>query len=178
MYSFSYLPVLLYFLLEFFRRNPVREEKQNRGSSILIGAILTWMVIIPTAIHFLITNKVSPFLYIGIAIGLAGVWIRYSSIKTLGRFYSRNVGVQGEHSIVQNGWYRYIRHPGYLGTFLTYLGFAISTSSLLAVGINILLYFLAYSYRINVEEHILVSRFGEKYKQYQSKTWRLIPFIY
>lgn len=178
MFYFGYLPILLYFLLEFYRRTPIKEEKQNRGSSILIGAILTWMVIIPSLIHFFTAYKVNSFLYIGITIGLFGVWIRYSSMKTLGRFYSRNVGVQGEHSIVQNGWYRYIRHPGYLGTFLTYLGFAISTSSGVAVGINIVLFFLAYSYRINVEEQILTSKFGEKYRQYQSKTWRLIPFVY
>ncbi|SEB92198.1 Protein-S-isoprenylcysteine O-methyltransferase Ste14 [Paenibacillus sp. GP183] len=139
---------------------------------------MTWMVIIPSLIHFFSTNQVNSLLYIGIIIGLLGVRIRYSSMKNLGRFYSRNIGVQGEHSIVQSGWYQYIRHPGYLGTFLTYLGFAISTSSLTAVGINIVLFFIAYSYRINVEEQTLISKFGEKYRQFQHKTWRLIPFLY
>jgi hypothetical protein len=44
MISLGYMPIVLYFLLEFFRRTPIKEEKQNHGSSILIGAVLTWMV--------------------------------------------------------------------------------------------------------------------------------------
>ncbi|MFJ7915515.1 MULTISPECIES: methyltransferase family protein [unclassified Lysinibacillus] len=61
---------------------------------------------------------------------------------------------------------------------MTFLGFAISSSSFIAFIINIILFFLAYSYRIKIEERILVTLFGEQYKQYQSKTWRIIPFLY
>lgn len=178
MFIFAYLPVLLYFLLEIQRKTPVREQKQHRGSNILIGAVLTWMILIPTLIHFLQQNQVDAFLYLGMGIGISGVWIRSSAMKALGRFYSRNVGVQGEQRIIQDGWYRYIRHPGYLGTFLTYLGFAVSTASWLAIGINIVLFFLAYSYRIRVEEQTLTAGFGDDYRQYQARTWRVIPFLY
>lgn len=178
MFVFAYLPILMYFLLEFTRKTPIKEDKQNRGSSILIGAVLTWMVIIPTVIYFFAAIHSELLLYIGVVVGAAGVWIRYSSIKTLGRFYSRNIGIQGEHTVVQSGWYRFIRHPGYLGTFLTYLGFAVSTSSWISVGVNIILFMIAYSYRIKVEEQALVSMFGEKYTEYQRRTWRMIPFLF
>ncbi|MEY9972078.1 protein-S-isoprenylcysteine O-methyltransferase Ste14 [Lysinibacillus sp. RC46] len=86
--------------------------------------------------------------------------------------------MQGEHKLIQNGLYKYIRHPGYLGSFLTFLGFAISSSSFISIIINIILFFLAYSYRIKIEEKILFTLFGEQYKQYQSNTWRIIPFLY
>lgn len=85
--------------------------------------------------------------------------------EILGRFYSRNVGMQGDHQLLQNGLYKYIRHPGYLGTFLTFLGFAISSSSFIAIILNIILFFLAYSFRIKIEERILVILFGEQSKQ-------------
>lgn len=178
MFIIAYLPIILYLCIEFYRTTPIKEEKRNRGSSIFIGVIFFCMVTIPEVLYFFTDNKIHFLSYVGLILGLIGVWIRYSSMKTLGRFYSRNVGIQGEHALVQNGFYRYIRHPGYLGSFLTFLGFAISSSSIIAIVINILLFFLAYSYRIKVEEQVLVSQFGETYKQYQAHTWRVIPFLY
>jgi protein-S-isoprenylcysteine O-methyltransferase Ste14 len=164
--------------MEFYRRPPIKEEKQNRGSSFFIGAVLALMLTIPEIMYFFTINKYISLLFVGVVVGLIGVWIRFSSMKLLGRFYSRNVGMQSEHQLIQIGLYKYIRHPGYLGSFLTFLGFAISSSSLSAIIINIILFFLAYSYRIKIEERTLVTLFGEQYKQYQSKTWRIIPFLY
>jgi protein-S-isoprenylcysteine O-methyltransferase Ste14 len=175
MFFIAYLPIFPYLLLEFYRSSPVKEE--NRGSSFFIGVVLALMLTVPEIMYFFSINKIS-LLFFGVIIGLIGVWIRFSSMKILGRFYSRNVGMQGEHRLIQNGLYKYIRHPGYLGSFLTFLGFAISSSSIIAIIINIILFFLAYSYRIKIEERILVTLFGEQYKQYQSKTWRIIPFLY
>ncbi|MFC9446874.1 methyltransferase family protein [Bacillus cereus] len=178
MFLIAYLPIVLYLLLEFYRKSPVKEEKQNRGSSFFIGVVFALMLTIPELIYFFTVNKIHSLLFFGVIIGIIGVWIRFSSMKILGRFYSRNVGMQGGHKLIQEGLYKYVRHPGYLGTFLTFLGFAISSSSFIAIMINVILFFLVYSYRIKIEERILVTLFGEQYKQYQSKTWRIIPFLY
>lgn len=178
MFLLAYLPILLYLLLEFNRSSPVKEEKQNRGSSFFIGVVFALMLTIPEIMYFFTVNKINSLLFFGVIIALIGVWIRFSSMKILGRFYSRNVGMQGGHKLIQNGLYKYVRHPGYLGSFLTFLGFAISSSSFIAVIINIILFFLVYSYRIKIEERVLITLFGEQYRQYQSKTWRIIPFLY
>ncbi len=172
--------MILYVFLESMRRAPVKEEKLNRGSSILIVAALTWMIITPTIIHlFVHVWRLPPFaMIVGILVGIAGVWVRFSAIAMLGRFYSRNVGIQEKHELIQTGWYRFVRHPGYLGTLLTFLGFAFATESWLSVIINVVLFFIVYLYRIKVEETALVSHFGDSYRRYQEKTWRLIPFIY
>ncbi|MGE7861367.1 methyltransferase family protein [Bacillus mobilis] len=178
MFLLAYLPILLYLLLEFYRSSPVKEERQNRGSSFFIGVVFALMLTIPEIMYFFTVNKINSLLFFGVIIALIGVWIRFSSMKILGRFYSRNVGMQGGHQLIQNGLYKYVRHPGYLGSFLTFLGFAISSSSFIAVIINIILFFLVYSYRIKIEERVLITLFGEQYRQYQSKTWRIIPFLY
>ncbi|PFS61811.1 methyltransferase family protein [Bacillus cereus] len=178
MFLLAYLPILLYVLLEFYRSSPVKEERQNRGSSFFIGVVFALMLTIPEIMYFFTVNKINSLLFFGVIIALIGVWIRFSSMKILGRFYSRNVGMQGGHKLIQNGLYKYVRHPGYLGSFLTFLGFAISSSSFIAVIINIILFFLVYSYRIKIEERVLITLFGEQYRQYQSKTWRIIPFLY
>ncbi|MGG0291053.1 isoprenylcysteine carboxylmethyltransferase family protein [Bacillus pacificus] len=178
MFLIAYLPIFLYLLLEFYRSSPIKEEKQNRGSSFFIGVVFALMLTIPEIMYFFTVNKIHSLLFFGVIIALIGVWIRFYSMKILGRFYSRNVGMQGGHKLIQKGLYKYVRHPGYLGSFLTFLGFAISSSSFIAVIINIILFFLVYSYRIKIEERILITLFGEQYKQYQSKTWRIIPFLY
>jgi protein-S-isoprenylcysteine O-methyltransferase Ste14 len=36
----------------------------------------------------------------------------------------------------------------------------------------------AYVYRIQAEERMLASEFGETYQRYRSRTWRLIPGVY
>jgi protein-S-isoprenylcysteine O-methyltransferase Ste14 len=37
---------------------------------------------------------------------------------------------------------------------------------------------LAYSYRIHSEEKMLVLRFGDRYRSYQKRTWRLVPGVW
>ena len=162
------------------RRSPVKEEKQDHGSTFLVGVIFALMVIVPETIYPFVHVWRLPHdaLTVGIFVGLVGVLVRFSAVTTLGRFYSRNVGIQEKHELIQTGWYRIIRHPGYLGTLLTFLGYAIATQSALSVIINVVLFFVAYSYRIRTEEATLVSQFGDSYRQYQKNTWRLIPFIY
>lgn len=176
----AFIPVLLYLFLEFARRDPIKEAKKNRGSSMLIGSVFAWMFIIPTIIHLFVHVWVLPTytIAVGVFISFGGVWIRYAAMAMLGRFYSRNVGIQEKHELIQTGWYRLIRHPGYLGTCLTFLGFALATASSLSVLFDGLLFFSAYTYRIRVEETALVAHFGDAYVRYQQKTWRLIPFIY
>ena len=176
----AYIPLLLYFLSEFMRRSPVQEEKRNRGSTALIGVALALMVTIPEAIYLFVPVWRLPHdaTILGIVVGLVGVGVRFSAVTTLGRFYSRNVGIQEQHEVIQTGWYRWIRHPGYLGTLLTFLGYAIAARSWLSVITNIMLFFIAYAYRIHIEETTLVGQFGDVYRRYQKHTWRLIPFIY
>ena len=35
-----------------------------------------------------------------------------------------------------------------------------------------------YWYRINAEEHMLEEHFGEAYLSYETRTWRLVPFLW
>jgi protein-S-isoprenylcysteine O-methyltransferase Ste14 len=44
-------------------------------------------------------------------------------MRTLGRAYSRTLRTERER-VVEAGPYRHVRHPGYLGSNLIWLGFA------------------------------------------------------
>lgn len=80
---------------------------------------------------------------------------------------------QRPNHVVASGAFRYVRHPLYLASLLTYLGLAISTLSLFSLGVWIGI-FGFYDYIASYEERLLQAKFGEAYHDYKKKTgkWR------
>src|SRR5713226_9126277 len=112
---------------------------------------------------------------IGVSLILLGVALRWYAIWTLGRYFTRDVAVSVDQKVVQNGLYRYIRHPAYSGTFLTMAGVGLTMTnwaSLLALLIGVL---LGHLYRVNVEERALIQSIGQPYIEYMHRTKRFIP---
>jgi protein-S-isoprenylcysteine O-methyltransferase Ste14 len=70
--------------------------------------------------------------------------------------------------------FRYVRHPLYLASILTYLGLAVSTLSLVSLAVLAAI-FLFHDYIAAYEEQLLEARFGEEYREYRTKTGKWIP---
>ena len=118
------------------------------------------------------------FGWIGILISILGFVIRLIALLYLGKFYTRTVRIIDNHKVISNGIYRHIRHPGYLGVILTFVGAAITIFNIYSMIYIIIIMPISYVYRINVEEQMLRDHFGKEYLRYMSKSWRLLPFIY
>ena len=110
---------------------------------------------------------------IGISMLLFG-WARI----VLGGMYSGHLQVKTDHILVQQGPYRIIRHPAYAAYIIMGFGIAIGYSSLIGFLSIPLLLIPALIYRIFVEEKILLTEFGEEYRQYSHGTKRLIPRVW
>jgi len=115
--------------------------------------------------------------YLGLILLAAGVIIRQWAVLTLGCYFSEQVGVQEGQKVVDTGPYHFIRHPAYTGVLIAFLGIGIAISSWGATVLLLVVFALAYGYRISVEEKALASRLGEGYILYMKRTKRLIPFI-
>jgi protein-S-isoprenylcysteine O-methyltransferase Ste14 len=115
---------------------------------------------------------------IGIFLMLAGVAFRWYSIRVLGKYFTRQVSVQPGQTVVENGPYRWIRHPSYSGALITLLGVGLVFTNWLSLIAVMFLAFIGYSYRVWVEEKTLVNALGEPYRQYIKRTKRFIPFLY
>ncbi len=113
----------------------------------------------------------------GLAMQAAGLGLRVWSMRTLGASYSRTLRADEEQRVVDDGPYRTIRHPGYLGSLLTWTGFGVTSGSLPAAGAVAGLLGFAYGRRIEAEEELL-RRDLPGYQEYSRRTWRLIPFIW
>ena len=76
--------------------------------------------------------------------------------------------------VIAKGVFRLVRHPVYLGCILFYIGLVIFTFSLSAAVICIAI-IVFYHCIAKYEERILLSKFGEKYKQYMKSVPMWIP---
>ncbi|MDQ0114902.1 protein-S-isoprenylcysteine O-methyltransferase Ste14 [Paenibacillus harenae] len=117
------------------------------------------------------------FTWAGIAILLIGMILRWGSIWFLGRYFTGRVQIQDDHELISRGIYRWVRHPSYTGGILIFMGIAMSINNWLALIVNVLLIAGAYLYRIRIEERALMNYFGEAYKDYMKRTWKLFPYL-
>ena len=115
---------------------------------------------------------------LGIAAWLGGIVFRMYSIRILGRFFTTDVAIAKGHRIVEQGPYRWLRHPSYLGGLLAQVGFGMTMTNWLAMLLPVCCLAAAYAYRIPIEEQALVRGLGSDYSDYMRRTWRLIPFVY
>ena len=116
--------------------------------------------------------------WIGVGLTLAGLGMRVWAARVLGRFYTRTLLTQGDQRIVQEGPYRLIRHPGYLGAIGMWVGAALASVNWIALVAIPLIVVTAYLLRIRSEEVMLAETFGSQYQDYQKHSWRLVPLVY
>jgi protein-S-isoprenylcysteine O-methyltransferase Ste14 len=113
----------------------------------------------------------------GVLLGGFGFVVRIWAVLTLRERYTRTLLTHDQHAVERSGPYRWIRHPGYLGSLLCLNGVAMASGSLLVLLTSLLTTFLAYAYRIRVEDEMLVQTFGETYAAYRRDVGALIPFL-
>jgi protein-S-isoprenylcysteine O-methyltransferase Ste14 len=118
------------------------------------------------------------FFAIGMALVVIGLMIRIHSILTLKQYFTYSVAKVENHKIIETGLYKFIRHPGYLGQLIIFIGISTSISNWLSILVMLIPITLGYLYRIKVEEKFMLEQLGEDYLNYQEQTKRLIPMIY
>ena len=155
-----------------------RRRRQDRGSFLLIYAgVVVYFIIAFSFAGSGVGELPSSVFYLGIFIMVLGIVIRQWAIAVLGRFFSRTVAVQERQTVVETGPYRYVRHPSYTGALIFFVGFGLALQSWGAVLALVPIFAVAYGYRIQVEEKLLIAELGEAYASYARRTKRLIPFV-
>ncbi len=163
------------------RRNSRGASKGDKNSLRVLYGLITVGYFLSFSIGITRIGRIHPWnTYFAIGMGLFGVGlvIRLLSIATLKRFFSYSVATVQEQRIVDTGLYKFIRHPGYLGQLIIFLGISISISNGLSILAMMIPVVIGYAYRINVEERFMAEQFGEEYLDYRKRTKKLIPFIF
>lgn len=182
----GYAILVVFFCLELVVRRgrqakSLKPSPFDRGTAIFIGTSYPISILLPPILNFFSLGRLPDPFFIGAAgvgIMVLGLVVRVWSMQTLGRFYTRVLTISEGQTIVQSGPYRVIRHPGYLGTLLVWIGLPTSQANWIAICLVILFMGIAYGRRIKAEEEMLVQEFGEEYRQYMKHTWRLVPLLF
>jgi protein-S-isoprenylcysteine O-methyltransferase Ste14 len=118
------------------------------------------------------------FFLIGSVIVVIGLIIRVTSILKLKQQFTYTVTNVENHELIETGLYGIIRHPGYLGQLIIFLGTSVCLSNWLSMLLMMISVLAGYLNRISVEEKFMAEQMGQKYLDYRKRTKRLIPFIY
>jgi protein-S-isoprenylcysteine O-methyltransferase Ste14 len=154
----------------------------DKGTRLLIWIMIfisfegSWLPVIFR--HGQIMNPGNWMTWVGVLFMIAGVVFRWYAISRLGKFFTATIQIQKDHQIIKAGPYRYLRHPSYSGILILTIGNGVALSNWISLLLCIALPAIGIIKRISVEEKELYLHFGEPYREYRKKTWRLIPFLY
>ncbi|MDP9958758.1 methyltransferase family protein [Chryseobacterium lathyri] len=180
------ISMVAWFLTEILYKNILKSGKEDKKDKDKSTLNILWMAI-PFSIAASVTvSYMTEFpitegvwvLYAGEAFILLGIIFRFIIIRSLGRYFTVDVTIKQDHKIKKEGFYKYLRHPSYAFSLLTSLGLGLYLNNWASLVLAFLPPFIAFTYRIKVEEQALIEQFGEEYIEYRKKTKKLIPFIY
>ena len=106
-------------------------------------------------------------------LGCLGGMILLLAILQLSKNLSPFPTPRSNSQLVQNGLYKFVRHPIYTGILMSFIGFAIYSESLYRLLVTMLLYIL-FLYKTRYEEGQLIERYPN-YDVYKKKTGRFFP---
>jgi protein-S-isoprenylcysteine O-methyltransferase Ste14 len=115
--------------------------------------------------------------WVGVGLGVLGLLVRLWALLTLRERYTRTLRVDEEQRIERGGPYRFVRHPGYLGSILCLNGIALVTGNAVVFSASMLATFVAYAYRIRIEDAMLLAAFGPPYESYRRDVNAVVPFL-
>jgi protein-S-isoprenylcysteine O-methyltransferase Ste14 len=128
---------------------------------------VSWRWFAPT-----VFNLVGAGLLIG---GLAlSLWAHWS----LGRNWFGGIGMFNEHELVTTGPYRFVRHPMYLGMFISAFGMGLISKNWL-FGVGAVLFAVAFAQRVPGEEKLLREhrKTSRRYADYATRTGGFVPWF-
>ncbi len=114
--------------------------------------------------------------YVGFTVFIVSIVFRLVAIYTLGRFYSHRVRITDDHTIVDYGPYKWIRHPAYTGMLLAHVGLVVFFFNWLVLAALLFIFLPVLVRRILLEEKALFSLPG--YEQFAAVRARLIPMAW
>jgi protein-S-isoprenylcysteine O-methyltransferase len=108
----------------------------------------------------------------------AGLVLRALAYLSLGMSFTYDLRVAPGQALVTTGLYRFVRHPSYLALCLIGSAPGLALGSLAGFVLMTLLTVPQVLLRVAAEEAMLERQFGEAFRGYRGKSWKLLPFVY
>ncbi len=169
-------------LLIALRRSKNDSQDHDKGSIRWLNIVIYTSIAIAVSLGFMrigqIHAAISIIPWVGLSFIVVGLIIRWTAILTLRKYFTTNVVIQSDHRIIKKGLYRFVRHPSYSGSIISFCGLGLVFSNWISFIVLIMPITVAFLKRIQIEEQALSNAFGEQYSDYRKISWALFPWIY
>ncbi len=172
----------LYWLISSFSQKSV-VEKMSFASRILqlLLMIIAFNFVIQSAQIYPLSIMLIPdslaIAIVSIALCVPGlitcIWAR----RTLAGNWSSLPVIKEDHNLVQDGPYKFVRHPIYAGFLLMFLGTAVAIGRLGGF-IGFAVCFVGFWIKLRQEETLMIKRFKGNYLSYKKRVKALIPYLF
>jgi protein-S-isoprenylcysteine O-methyltransferase Ste14 len=169
--------VILSLLLRSKNKGPKSKDNGTLKMLWILIFIAIFLAIFASNFNFPITENAAIY-YVGLLFICVGVVLRFLVIIYLGKFFTVDVAIKENHKLKTDGFYKYVRHPSYSASLLSFIGFGLSFNNWISLLILVVIISTAFLIRIKTEEKVLINYFGDAYLNYINNTKKLIPFIF
>ena len=139
--------------------------------------LLHSLIYLGTGLEYFLLRRpvIIPLVVLGLVLFAGSLALRLVAIRTLGRYWSLNLEIRGDHRLIRDGIYQYMRHPAYSAIMLEVISIPLVGNAwwtmVLSVGVYIPL-LLARWWR---EEREMIAKFGTEYEEYRRHVYAFVP---
>jgi protein-S-isoprenylcysteine O-methyltransferase Ste14 len=113
--------------------------------------------------------------WLGVGVFAAALALLWRAHADLGPNWSPFLELRDGHELVTSGVYRRIRHPMYAAHWLWGIAQALLLHNWIAGPGFLVLFLPLYLVRVPREERMMLERFGQGYREYMTRTGRIVP---
>jgi protein-S-isoprenylcysteine O-methyltransferase Ste14 len=166
------------------RKTPVASRRERAREAVLLATSFTGLFILPVIYVMSGELRVAdyPFhpvlAWLGTATFAVALVGFYRTHRDLGRFWSVTLAIRQTHELVTTGVYRHVRHPMYASFFLWAISQALLLPNWIAGLAGLVGFGTLFGLRVRREERMMEAVFGDAYRVYAARTWRVIPGVF
>jgi protein-S-isoprenylcysteine O-methyltransferase Ste14 len=165
-------------------RTPVARSARGPRETALLLISLTGLGLLPflyifTGIPHFADYAFRPVqAWLGLLVAIVSLAIFQLTHRALGRNWSVSLDVRVDHQLITDGIYQKVRHPMYSAFWLWAFAQALLLPNWVAGLSGIVGFGILFFGRVSREERIMLDTFGDQYRQYMVRTYRVLPKIY
>lgn len=166
------------------RRTPVVRSARGSREIALLSVSLTGLGILPFIYVATGFPRIADYSFraalawMGLLVAIAALTMFRMTHKALGRNWSVSLDVRESHKLISDGIYRRVRHPMYTAFWLWAVAQALLLPNWFAGCAGLVGFGILFFGRVAKEEELMLESFGDDYRGYASRTYRVIPWVY
>jgi methyltransferase len=183
-YTIFCLFFLLIFGLERIWWTYIRKSKKENGIvkhpwTLYIMTISYFMIVFMAITEYFLVERIKYWIIslFGLVIFIISYKLRQKSVNVLKKYQSLNIEIREDHQFINNGPYKYMRHPWYLAIILELISLALIFNAYWTLFYILFIHIGIIRIRIFFEEKSLIEKFGLVYLKYRNERWALLPFL-